>query len=96
MEKVTGRGVFFRARDRQTLAAWYRDPLGIAVVATDDEQSPWQQEGGPTVFAPFPSDNAYIGDPRNEWMMNFPVADLLAMVEQPRSAGIDVQLDPCS
>ena len=58
-----------------------------------DEQ-PWQQEAGPTVFAPFARDTDYFGEDSNVWMVNFRVSDLDAMVEQLREAGIAVEVDP--
>ncbi len=55
MEKVNGiGGFFFRARDPAALSQWYNDQLGVTVVASNYEELPWQQEAGPTAFAPFP------------------------------------------
>jgi hypothetical protein len=54
MERVTGiGGLFFRARDPDALARWYADHLGIDPVPATDEQRPWWQQPGPTVFSPF-------------------------------------------
>jgi len=54
MEKVSGiGGVFFRAADPVALGRWYRDHLGVALVPSSDGDAPWQQDAGPTVFAPF-------------------------------------------
>ena len=94
MEKVTGiGGLFFRARDPKALSAWYREHLGIDVVPEDSDQPPWQQQAGPTVYAPFPEDTDYFGNPDRQWMINFRVADLDAMVRQLKAAGIPVELD---
>ncbi len=91
MEKVAGiGGVFFRSKDPQRLRAWYAQYLGVAATPSDDDQSPWQQEAGPTVFEPFPADTAYFA---GGWMINFRVRDLDAMVAQLRAAGIDVTID---
>ena len=62
----------------------------------------WQQQAGPTAFAPFPEDTTYFGDPDKhpakhpvqQWMINFRVANLDAMVAQLRAAGISVEIDP--
>jgi glyoxylase I family protein len=95
MEKVTGiGGVFFRARQPTELSAWYRDHLGIDPVPDDYDVRPWHQEGGPTAFAPFPDDTRYFGDGGQQWMINFRVADLDAMVAQLHAAGISVEVDP--
>lgn len=95
MEKVTGiGGFFFRARDPKTLAQWYLQHLGVALVPENYEQLPWQQQAGPTAFAPFPEDTGYFGDVRKQWMINFRVTNLDAMAAQLQAAGISVEIDP--
>ncbi len=95
MEPVTGiGGVFFRAKDPTAMAKWYREHLGISLAPTDYTQKPWSQAAGPTVFAPFPQDTDYFGDAAKQWMINFRVNNLDAMVEQLRGAGIKVTLNP--
>jgi predicted enzyme related to lactoylglutathione lyase len=95
MERVTGiGGLFFRARDPAALAQWYRDHLGVTMVPSNYEEPPWQQQAGPTVFAPFPETTDYFGDSGKAWMVNFRVASLDAMMAQLRAAGIAVEPDP--
>ena len=98
MHKVLGiGGLFFKAENPERLAKWYETHLGISVVPTTYEQEPWQQEAGPTVFAPFKKDTTYFGRPEQAWMINFRVADLAAMVAQLRATGVTVaepQSDP--
>jgi len=95
MHSVTGiGGLFFRARDPAALSAWYQKHLGIAPVPSDYGQPSWQQEAGPTVFAPFPQSSDYFGRADQAWMINFRVNDLDLMVEQLRAAGIEVKIDP--
>ena len=94
MEKVLGiGGVFFRARDPAALARWYADHLGVAEVPQDFDSPAWRQSGGTTVFAPFAEDTAYFGDPQKQWMINFRVGDLDALVAQLADAGIPVDVD---
>lgn len=91
MERVTGiGGVFFRASDPGALAAWYDEHLGISPVPTGDGMRPWTQEAGETVFSPFPADTEYFGRPEQQWMINFRVRDLDAMLAQLRAAGAAV------
>ena len=52
------------------------------------------QDEGVTAFAPFPQDSDMIGPPEHTWMINFRVDDLDAIVEQLRSAGETVDVDP--
>lgn len=94
MEHVTGiGGLFFRAKDPVALAQWYKEKLGIDTVPADYNQKPWSQEAGPTVFAPFPLDSDYFGNASKNWMINFRVRDLDAMVEQLRAARIEVSVN---
>lgn len=94
MEKVLGiGGLFFRSHDPAILAKWYEDHLGISMVPSSYDESPWVQETGPTVFAPFASDTSYFGRPDQMWMINFRVRDLDAMAAQLQTAGIDVDMD---
>jgi predicted enzyme related to lactoylglutathione lyase len=94
MQKVVGiGGLFFRSEDPERLAQWYQTHFGISVVPTSYEQEPWRQEAGITVFAPFKKDTTYFGRPEQDWMVNFRVGDLKAMIAQLRAAAIDVS-DP--
>lgn len=94
MEKVSGiGGFFFRAQDPDALGKWYRDHLGVALVPSSEGESSWQQEAGPTAFAPFPETTDYFGDAAKTWMINFRVSNLDAMVAQLREAGISVEVD---
>jgi glyoxylase I family protein len=95
MEKVNGiGGMFFRARDPKSLAAWYERHLGVTRTPTDYEQRPWEQQAGPTIFEPFAADSEYFGRLTQAWMINFRVRDLDAMIAQLREAGIAVTVDP--
>ena len=99
MEKVLGiGGLFFRSRDLRALAAWYATHLGVTAIPANYDDPPWQTQAGPTAFAPFPANTRYFGDPASplplQWMVNFRVANLEAMLAQLRAAGIEVALDP--
>lgn len=90
MEKVLGiGGFFFRARDPKSLAKWYEDNLGVS-----NDMPPWRTEAGTTVFEPFKQDTEYFGAKSNQWMINFRVRNLDAMVKQLRANGVDVEVDP--
>jgi predicted enzyme related to lactoylglutathione lyase len=87
MEKVLGiGGMFFRARDPQKLARWYSDHLGI-----DIREAVWHQQAGPTVFMPFQYDTDYFGQPEQQWMINFRVGNLDAMIAQLEASSISVE-----
>lgn len=94
MERVTGiGGMFFRAKDPRALGRWYADHLGVAAPPGEasDNDAVWRQEAGPTVFAPFSADTEYFGRPDQQWMLNFRVSDLDAMLSQLRDAGVEVE-----
>jgi catechol 2,3-dioxygenase-like lactoylglutathione lyase family enzyme len=96
-EKVLGfGGFFFRSSDPADLADWYRDHLGIDKVPGDYDAPCWRQEPGETVFAPFERLTDYFGDMEKQFMLNFRVRDLEAMVAQLERAGIQVRRDPNS
>lgn len=87
MERVLGIGGYFiRAADPAALGAWYRDCLGLDT----DENGLWQQDTGPTVFAPFEAGTDYFGSSTQQTMLNFRVADLAAMLTQLRDKGAAV------
>jgi len=97
MEKVTGiGGLFFRAHDPKALGLWYQQHLGISLMPSTLQDSVWQQEAGPTVFAPFKETTGYFGDASKVWMVNFRVRDLDKMAAQLQTAGIEVKIDPQS
>jgi predicted enzyme related to lactoylglutathione lyase len=97
MERVTGiGGVFYKARDPKALLEWYRSNLGIesaqdftgAVFRWGSEEAGGNV--GSTVWALFPSDTTYFGSPEAGGMINYRVNDLDRMLEQLRSAGVEV------
>jgi glyoxylase I family protein len=95
VERVTGiGGLFFRSQDPAGLAAWYERHLGIIPVPLTYGDPSWRQEAGPTVFGAFDAESEHFGRPQQQWMINFRVRDLAAMVAQLRTAGLEVEVDP--
>ncbi len=96
MERVQGiGGVFFKAEDPPALSRWYAEHLGVMAPPQSYDEAVWEQEQGPTVFAPFGAeqwDSPHLGP--SGWGINFRVADLDGMVEQLRAAGLAVEVDP--
>jgi glyoxylase I family protein len=85
MKNVQGiGGFFFRSKDPESLKKWYIDTLGIEI--TDYV---WNQEAGPTVFEPFKMDTDYFPSDK-QWMLNFRVTDLRALMAELKAKGIDV------
>jgi predicted enzyme related to lactoylglutathione lyase len=97
MHKVTGiGGFFFRAEDSASIAAWYRDNLGIDPVPTSYGEKSWRQQAGTTVFTAMPEAMDQFDAPGKIWGINFRVDDLDAMVAQLESAGTEVSVDPAT
>ena len=87
MANVTGiGGLFFRAKDPVALGAWYAKHLGV-----DVSQGAWMQSAGPTVFMPFDEGNDYFGDLSQQWMINFRVTDLDALIAELTAESIAVE-----
>lgn len=96
MEKVTGiGGIFIRVKDPEMIAKWYEEHLGVAPYAPYGELG-WRPRGGTTVFYPYNDQSTeFTGDtPNNPFMLNFRVANLKAMAQQLRNAGIEVYEEP--
>jgi catechol 2,3-dioxygenase-like lactoylglutathione lyase family enzyme len=95
VEHVTGiGGVFFKAEDAGVVGRWYAEHLGVGAPPDSYDEPEWEQEAGPTVFAPFGAehwDSPHLG--AAGWGINFRVRDLDAMVRQLRAAGIEVEVD---
>ncbi len=86
-ERVTGiGGVFFRAQDPKALADWYREHFGVPV--TDDGTVVFPESRN-TVWAAFSDDTNYWPSEK-QFMTNFTVRDLDAMLAQLRAAGVPV------
>jgi len=88
-------GIFFRARDPDSLSAWYKAHLKIGAGCNADAMGPvdqwaWMTRGGPVVFAPFPADTAYFAADK-AFMINLRVSDIDALIDSLRSAGIAVE-----
>ena len=96
MERVTGiGGIFFKARDLKTMAAWYRDNLGIEVENNMFEFVCQAKEAAErtarTVWSLFPADTNYFGVGSAPFMINYRVANLDRMLNQLLSQGVKIE-----
>ncbi|MEZ0335695.1 MAG: VOC family protein [Gemmatimonadales bacterium] len=80
-------GVFFKARDPETLRAWYRDHLGLEVT----EWGGVVFEGpAKTVWSVFPADTDYFEPSAAGFMINYRVENLDSVLTALRSEGCQV------
>jgi predicted enzyme related to lactoylglutathione lyase len=95
MEKVMGiGGIFFKAKDKTALAAWYRDNLGVPVEDWGGAAFGWKENNArgdaQTIWSPFSDDTDYFAPSTREFMVNYRVRDLHAMLAQLRENGCEV------
>jgi predicted enzyme related to lactoylglutathione lyase len=95
MKKVTGiGGVFFKCNNTGAQKEWYAKHLGI----TMDEYGSsfeWRHadneaQKGYTVWSPFKKDSDYFGNPGQQYMINYRVDDLVALVAQLKEEGVTI------
>ncbi|MDR6865922.1 catechol 2,3-dioxygenase-like lactoylglutathione lyase family enzyme [Microbacterium resistens] len=82
-------GLFFRSRDPEARAEWYREHLGIDA----GHGAIWGQQAGMTVFAPFPVDSDYFAADQS-FMLNLRVTGLDELAVALEQAGIPVERRP--
>jgi predicted enzyme related to lactoylglutathione lyase len=84
-------GVFLKARDPKALSQWYETHLGLGGRVSDDAlvfDGPTSM--GMTVFGLFPTNTEYFGAGPQQFMMNFRVDDLDALLGQLGAAGVRI------
>jgi predicted enzyme related to lactoylglutathione lyase len=97
MERVTGiGGIFFKSEDPKKLKAWYQQNMGIEPDAQGYVVFVWRERDDPdarasTVWEPFPADTTYFEPTRSQFMINYRVRNLDAMLAQLRAAGAKVE-----
>jgi glyoxylase I family protein len=85
--KITGiGGVMFRAEDPEALSAWYKKHLGI-------DKLTWEQQAGPTAFAPSAKNTEYFGNKSQQFLLNFRVDDLDGMLKKLKTDNVNIAKD---
>ena len=95
MKRVTGiGGVFFKCKDPEKIKDWYKTHLGLN---TDDYGATfkWRLEDDPTKigstqWSPFSEDTKYFAPSTKDFMINYRVADLEALVVELKKEGVTV------
>lgn len=95
MKKVTGiGGIFFKCKDPNKIKEWYKTHLGLN---TNDYGASfeWREDSdstkkGSTQWSPFPETTKYLEPSNKEFMINYRVENLEALVEELKKEGITI------
>ena len=100
MKKITGLGgVFIKATNPKTLAAWYQDVLGIefnngtyvSFSFTDEEE---KITPGSNVLSFVKADSTYFIPSEKPTMLNLRVSDLFSLLEELKTRDVTIVGDP--
>ena len=85
-------GIFFKAKDPKTLAAWYRDVLGMPVEAWGGAALRYDAPKHPPALAwnAFPATTNDFAPSTSGLMINYAVDDMDALLARLRSKGVAI------
>ena len=90
---VTGLGgVFVKSKDPKALARWYREVLGLDVQPWGGAALPFDAPGHPPKLSwtAFPESTDYMSPSTREFMINFAVDDMDAIIARVTAKGVAV------
>lgn len=95
MKRVTGiGGIFFKCQNPDSIKTWYKKHLGFD---TDEwgTNFEWRladnpEQKGYTQWSPFSNDSDYFKPSERDFMINYRVDNLTALVEQLRQEGVQI------
>ncbi len=95
MKKVTGiGGIFFKSKDPKAINEWYKTNLGFETspYGTNFEwrESEDSTKKGTTVWNPFKDDTKYFDPSTKDFMINYRVENLEALVEELKKADVTI------
>ncbi len=95
MKRVTGiGGIFFKCKDPQALKEWYKTHLGIESneygATFDWKEATEVHPTGSITWSPTSESNDYFEPSTREFMINYTVADLKALVEELKKEGVEI------
>jgi predicted enzyme related to lactoylglutathione lyase len=95
MRKLTGiGGIFFKCKDPNKMKEWYNTHLGVNT-SPYGAKFEWRQEDdstkkGYTLWSPFPDKTKYFEPSTKDFMINYRVENLEALVEELKKEGVTV------
>lgn len=95
MKKVTGiGGIFFKCKDPEKMRSWYQEHLGLNTneygAVFEWHQGADSTKKGFTQWSPFKETTKYFEPSTKEFMINYRVENLEALVAQLKSEGVTV------
>jgi predicted enzyme related to lactoylglutathione lyase len=95
MKRVTSLGgIFFKCQDPEKMKKWYSDHLGLK---TDEYGTnfEWRKSSDPTmkgftVWSPFSNDSKYFEPSKKEFMINYRVDNIEALIDVLRKEGVTI------
>jgi predicted enzyme related to lactoylglutathione lyase len=95
MKKVTGiGGIFFKCNDPEKIKQWYKTHLGVDA-GQYGMQFEWREEADPekkgfTLWTPFADKTKYFEPSSKDFMINYRVENLEALVEELKKEGVTI------
>ena len=95
MKKVTGiGGIFFKCKDPNTIKEWYKTHLGFDInqygAKFDWGQGADSTNKGYTLWSPFSDKTKYFEPSSKDFMINYRVENLEALIEELKKEGVTV------
>ncbi len=95
MKKVTGiGGIFFKCKDPEKMKEWYNTHLGLNTDKYGTNFVWWQgadsSKKGFTQWSPFSETTKYFEPSKKDFMINYRVENLEALVEQLKKEGVTI------
>ena len=95
MKKVTGiGGIFFKCKDPNKMKEWYKTHLGLETnqygVNFEWRQAEDPTKKGSTTWSPFAETTKYFDPSTKDFMINYRVENLEALVEQLKNEGVTI------
>lgn len=95
MKRVTSLGgIFFKCEDPEKMKKWYSDHLGLK---TDEYGTnfEWRKSSDPnmkgfTVWSPFSKDSKYFEPSKKDFMINYRVDNIEALIDVLRKEGVTI------
>lgn len=95
MKKVTGiGGIFFKCKDPKKMTAWYQKHLGLPAnpygASFEWYEGDDSTKKAQTQWTPFPETTKYFGPSAQDFMINYRVENLEALVEELKKEGVTI------